>query len=159
MRGIYGDEAAAAWRRLKPKIVTVTQGWSEAYGLFLKGEADMVLSYTTSPAYHLSIEKSGNYHAVLFPEGHYLQVEVAGMTKTTDTPDLAHSFLEFMLSEPFQSAIPEGNWMYPARMADAALPDSFSALGKPEKSFYAEPAVVAANRRAWVDEWLAAMSE
>ena len=26
-------------------------------GLFLKGEADMVLSYTTSPAYHTAIEK------------------------------------------------------------------------------------------------------
>ena len=35
----------------------MTQGWSEAYGLFLKGEADMVLSYTTSPAYHIAVEK------------------------------------------------------------------------------------------------------
>jgi ABC-type thiamine transport system substrate-binding protein len=32
-----------------PKTVTVTKGWSEAYGMFLDGEADMVLSYTTSP--------------------------------------------------------------------------------------------------------------
>ena len=53
---IYGDKAADAWRKLAPKIVTVTQGWTEAYGLFLKGEADMVLSYTTSPAYHIGVE-------------------------------------------------------------------------------------------------------
>ena len=37
--------------------MTVTKGWSEAYGLFLEGEADMVLSYTTSPAYHLIAEE------------------------------------------------------------------------------------------------------
>ena len=53
MREVYGDKAADAWRKLAPKVVTVTQGWSEAYDLFLKGEADMVLSYTTSPAYHI----------------------------------------------------------------------------------------------------------
>ena len=60
MRGVYGDKAGEAWRKLAPKIVTVTQGWSEAYGLFLKGEADMVLSYTTSPAYHIAVEKDPN---------------------------------------------------------------------------------------------------
>ena len=114
MREVYGDEAGAAWRKLAPKIVTVTEGWSEAYGLFLKGEADMVLSYTTSPAYHIAEENETNYKAAVFPEGHDMQVEVAAMTKTSHDPDLARAFLKFMLSEPFQSAIPEGNWMYPA---------------------------------------------
>ena len=72
MRDVYGDEAGDAWKKLAPKIVTVTQGWSEAYGLFLKGEADMVLSYTTSPAYHIGVEKDQNKKAAIFPEGHYL---------------------------------------------------------------------------------------
>ena len=88
----------------------------EAYGLFLKGEADMVLSYTTSPAYHIAVEHDPNLKAAIFPEGHYLEIEVAGMTKSTKQPELARNFLKFMLSEPFQSAIPEGNWMYPAKM-------------------------------------------
>lgn len=46
---MYGDKAPAAWQQLAKKTVTVTKGWSEAYGLFLKGEGDLVLSYTTSP--------------------------------------------------------------------------------------------------------------
>jgi thiamine transport system substrate-binding protein len=146
-----------AWRKLAPRIVTVTQGWSEAYGLFLKGEADMVLSYTTSPAYHISAEKETKYKAAIFPEGHVLQIEVAGVTESSDDPELARSFLEFMVSEPFQSAIPEGNWMYPAKMA-AALPASFETLGKPAATLMPAPAAIAENRRAWVDEWLAALS-
>ena len=158
MRGIYGDKAGDAWRKLAPKIVTVTQGWSEAYGLFLKGEADMVLSYTTSPAYHIAVEKDETKKAAIFSEGHYLEIEVAGMTNATDDPDLAREFLKFMLTEPFQSAIPEGNWMYPAKLPDGGLPASFQGLGKPGKSLYAEPQEVEQNRRAWVDEWLAAMS-
>ena len=59
-------------------IVTVTPGWSEAYGLFLEGEADMVLSYTTSPAYHLIAEDDATKAAALLEEGHYVQIEVAG---------------------------------------------------------------------------------
>jgi thiamine transport system substrate-binding protein len=158
MREIYGDQAGEAWRKLQPKVVTVTQGWSEAYGLFIEGEADMVLSYTTSPAYHIAEEGERKYKAAIFPEGHYLQVEVAGITAASDQPELARAFLEFMISEPFQSAVPEGNWMYPAVEPEAGLPDSFSGLAKPQKSLLVAPEEVAANRRAWVDEWLAAMS-
>jgi thiamine transport system substrate-binding protein len=158
MREIYGDKAGDAWRKLRPKVVTVTQGWSEAYGLFLEGEADMVLSYTTSPAYHVANEGEAKYRAAIFPEGHYLQVEVAGLTGSSDQPDFGRAFLEFMLSEPFQSAIPEGNWMYPAVEPAKGLPDSFSGLSKPEKSLLTPPEEVERNRRAWIDEWLAAMS-
>jgi thiamine transport system substrate-binding protein len=157
MRGVFGEETDEAWRKLAPKVVTVTQGWSEAYGLFLKGEADMVLSYTTSPAYHIGAEGKNNYKAAIFSEGHQLQVEVAAMTRTSDDPELARSFLTFTLSEAFQSAIPEGNWMYPSVKA-AALPASFQGLPQPEKSTLAPAEDVERNRRAWVDEWLAAMS-
>jgi len=158
MRSVYGDEAGEAWQKLAPKVVTVTQGWSEAYGLFLEGEADMVLSYTTSPAYHIAVESEPKYKAAIFPEGHALQIEVAALTKTSDDPDLARKFLEFMLSEPFQSAIPEGNWMYPAKSPASGLPASFQALATPEKSLLIPPEEVARKRRAWVNEWLAAMS-
>lgn len=158
MREVYGEDAADAWRKLAPKVVTVTQGWSEAYGLFLEGEADMVLSYTTSPAYHIIVEGDATKKAAIFPEGHGMQVEVAGMTDTTDDPELARSFLRFMLSAPFQSAIPEGNWMYPASVPEAGLPDAFEQLPTPEKSLLTSPETVAKNRRAWIDGWLAAMS-
>ncbi len=57
MQKVYGDKAPEAWRALSAKTVTVTKGWSEAYGLFLKGESNLVLSYTTSPAYHIIAEK------------------------------------------------------------------------------------------------------
>lgn len=63
MQKVYGDDAPQAWQKLAKKTVTVTKGWSEAYGLFLKGESDLVLSYTTSPAYHILEEKKDNYAA------------------------------------------------------------------------------------------------
>ncbi len=43
VKAVYGDKAAEAWAKLKRRVLTVTPGWSEAYGLFTKGEAQMVL--------------------------------------------------------------------------------------------------------------------
>jgi thiamine transport system substrate-binding protein len=86
MQKVYGDKTPEAWQKLAAKTVTVTKGWSEAYGLFLKGEGDLVLSYTTSPAYHIIEEKKENYAAADFAEGHYLQVEVAARTAASKQP-------------------------------------------------------------------------
>ena len=69
VKAVYGDQAAEAWAKLKRRVLTVTPGWSEAYGLFTKGEAQMVLSYTTSPAYHIIAEGTERYQAASFAEG------------------------------------------------------------------------------------------
>ena len=154
----YGDEAPAIWDGLADNIVTVTKGWSEAYGLFLEGEADMVLSYTTSPAYHLIAEEDDSKAAAAFDEGHYMQVEVAAKLAGTDQPDLADRFLAFMLSDTFQSIIPTTNWMYPAVQPEGGLPDGFETLITPEKSLLLSPEEAAAARDAALNEWLTALS-
>lgn len=155
---LYGDEAAAMWQRLHPHIVTVTRGWSEAYGLFLKGEADMVLSYTTSPAYHRIMEKTDQYEAAVFEEGNYLQVEVAAKLVHASEPALADQFLAFMLGSEFQAAIPIGNWMYPVAPAEA-LPEGFDPPLQADRALTLDPQTVATGRKAWIEEWLAAFAE
>src|SRR5471032_45861 len=130
MQKVYGDKAPEAWAKLAKKTVTVSKGWSEAYGLFLKGEAPLVLSYTTSPAYHIIEEKKTQYAAAEFPEGQYLQVEVAGVTAHAPHPELAHKFLEFMVSAKFQDVIPETNWMFPVTPVTGGLPSAFPSLPK-----------------------------
>lgn len=156
MKSVYGDNASDAWQKLAKKTVTVTKGWSEAYGLFLKGEGDMVLSYTTSPAYHLIEEKKDQYAAANFSEGHYLQVEVAGQLKSSKQPALAAQFMQFMLEKPFQETIPTGNWMYPAMKT--ALPAGFDTLPVPQKTLTFSPQDVAQKRSQWISEWQRAVS-
>jgi thiamine transport system substrate-binding protein len=159
MREVHGDKTSEAWTKLKPRIVTFTKGWSEAYGLFLKGEADMVLSYVTSPAYHIAIEKKDHYKAAPFAEGHYLHVEAAAMIKTTSQRELARRFLTFMMSERFQSLIPEGNWMFPVREPAGGLPASFKTLHRPEKTLLTKPETVRDQRRLFIDAWLNATAK
>lgn len=154
----YGDEAADVWAELADNIVTVTKGWSEAYGLFLEGEADMVLSYTTSPAYHLIAENDTTKTAARFDEGHYMQIEVAGKLATTDQPALADAFLAFMISDAFQSVIPTTNWMYPAVTPQAGLPDGFATLVQPDKALLVPADEAEAVRDAALAEWLDVLS-
>jgi thiamine transport system substrate-binding protein len=158
VKAAHGDGAAAVWEALADNIVTVTPGWSEAYGLFLEGEADMVLSYTTSPAYHLIAESDDTKAAALFDEGHYLQVEVAGKLAATDQPELADRFLAFMGSEAFQSVIPTTNWMYPAVTPAAGLPEGFDRF-RPAKSLLMSPDEAEAARDAALAEWQAALAK
>lgn len=132
MKSVFGDDSQAAWEALAPKIVTVTKGWSEAYGMFTEGEADMVLSYTTSPAYHIIAEDDLTKKAAIFDEGHYVMVETAGQIAGTDQPELAQAFLDFILTEAFQSIIPEGNWSLPAKLDASKLPEGFAMLDMPE---------------------------
>ncbi len=159
VRAVYGDDAPEAWKKLARKTVTTTKGWSEAYGLFLEGEAPLVLSYTTSPAYHMIAEDVTRYQAANFAEGHYMQVEVAAMTKSSDDPELARRFLSFMLSPGFQDNIPTAQWMYPAIDLPGGLPAAYDKLVDPSRPLLIPPQDVAAQRKAWVDEWLQAVSQ
>jgi thiamine transport system substrate-binding protein len=154
----YGDRAPEIWAALADNIVTVTPGWSEAYGLFLEGEADMVLSYTTSPAYHLIIEGDDTKAAALFAEGHYLQVEVAGKLAATDQPVLADRFLAFIGTEAFQSLIPTTNWMYPAVTPASGLPEGFETLILPATSLLLSADDAARLRPGALDAWRAALA-
>ncbi|WP_167015183.1 thiamine ABC transporter substrate binding subunit [Candidatus Pantoea multigeneris] len=156
MQKVYGDQAPAAWQKLAQKTVTVTKGWSEAYGLFLKGEADLVLSYTTSPAYHIIEEKKQNYAAAPFSEGHYVQVEVAAQLKNSQQPQLAQQFMQFIVSPAFQNTIPQGNWMYPVIKTD--LPAGFQGLVQPATTLSYSAEQVAEHRAGWVNAWQAAVS-
>lgn len=159
VKALYNDQAGAAWKRLAPKILTVTKGWSEAYGMFLEGEADMVLSYTTSPAYHRIAENETKYRAAAFEEGHGMQVEVAGMLKNAPNPDLARQFLGFILTPAFQSLIPTGNWMYPVAFPEEGLPDAFNTLVRPSRALSINAQGVTDNRLDWIDEFNQALSQ
>lgn len=157
MKSVFGDEAADAWQTLQQDVVTVTPGWSEAYALFQEGESDLVLSYTTSPAYHITAEDTDRYQAAIFEEGHYAQIEVAAALKSSDQLELARDFLDYLISKPSQDVLPGTNWMWPV-LESADAPASFAQMVKPETLWF-DSATVADNRRAWLREWRNAASQ
>ncbi|WP_138987597.1 thiamine ABC transporter substrate binding subunit [Neptunomonas concharum] len=153
VKAVYGDEAPSAWKQLASHTVTVTKGWWEAYSMFLKGDADYVLSYNTSPAYHQVAEQKNQYKAARFSEGHIVQTEVAAISAYAQNPALAQQFLTFLISPKAQSIIPVTNWMLPV-IDDVTLPEAFDSLIKPKTiGFTAEQ--IAKQRQQWIREWRA----
>jgi len=159
LKTVDGDRAGEAWKSIAPKILTVSKSWDEAYGLFTKGEAPLVLSYTTSEAYHRMEDKTDRYKALIFPEGNYMQIEVAGMLATSQHQDLARKFLQFLVSPDFQKQIPTTNWMLPVIDIGADLPPVFGQIPQPTKALMLPSTEVAAHRAAWVKEWLEAVGQ
>ena len=153
---LYGSKWGEFWKGFSGQLIAVVPSWSGAYGIFLKKEADFVLSYTTSPAYH--IEKEGNHKikALEFSEGHYRQVEGVGILKHSKHKEEAYVLLNLLLSREVQSSIPTTNWMYPVR--SGPLPPSFNSLLKVKKTISMDPGEIEKSRPLWLRQWTSLMA-
>ncbi len=150
---IFNVESNTFWRQLADNVITVTPGWSEAYGLFIEGEVDGVLSYTTSPAYHIVAENDDTKVAAIFDEGHLMQIEVGAILRNSEKKELASSFLEFMTSSEAQSIIPTTNWMYPAKQPDIKLPEAFNKGLNEIKPIYLDSKAASSLKGAAIEVW------
>ena len=152
MKALYGDSAQNKWSQLNKKIISVTKGWTDAYyNFFMAGEADMVLSYSTSPAAHIMFEENYDISASTFKEGNYISVEFAGILNSSKNKQMANQFLDFMISDDFQKVIPGTNIMYP--VTDVEMPEAFNKLEIP-KLLQLDPKDINDNKAAWINEWL-----
>ena len=152
MKALYGDSTQNKWSQLNKKIIAVTKGWTDAYyNFFMAGEADIVLSYSTSPAAHIMFEENYDISASTFKEGNYISVEFAGILNSSRNKQMANKFLDFMITDDFQKVIPGTNIMYP--VTNVEMPEAFNKLEIP-KLLQLDPKDINDNKDAWINEWL-----
>ena len=113
----FGDDWQGYWADLLDGGARVASGWSDAYysdfsGADGDGPYPLVLSYSSSPA----AAPGTDY----LPDTCVRQVEYAGVVEGAANPEGAQAFIDFMLSDAFQSSIPENMYMYP--VTDQELP-------------------------------------
>jgi thiamine transport system substrate-binding protein len=135
--------ASVFFEKLPPQWVTLAAGWDQAYGLFLKQEAPLVWSYTTSQAFHRAHgDREDRYRALIPDEGAPIQIEgafiVAGNHQTDASRELSRKLLEYLMSPSAQAKIPTTQWMWPAR-ENTPLPDSFRRLPIPKREIRLTP--------------------
>ncbi len=128
-----GDKWLDWWKTMSQNALTTASGWSSGYGLFTEGEAPLVISYTTSPVYHVMWEDTTRYQALLFSDGHEITIEAAGIVKGTKHRAEAEAFIDFLLSDA-QVDLANANSMYPAN-TDIELPAAYDYAPVPEKMF------------------------
>jgi thiamine transport system substrate-binding protein len=150
MMTCQGSAVVTAWQQLARKTVTVTKDWSDAYGLFLRGEADFVLGYNTSLAYHQHQQPQHPYRAAQFAEGHPIQVEAAATVASSRHAALADQFVQFMVTPTVQTLLPTLYWVYP--VIELPMPPEFLQLERPSVTLRLSEAT-ALQRRQWIQIW------
>ena len=116
-----------------------------------------MLSYTTSPAYHMIAEGDLTKNAI-FPDGHYLMAGLAAKLRATDNPELAGAFLAFILTNSFQNLILDGNYSLPAALQVSEWPKAFQELLSLDKVLFYSEKKAAALRGVSIEEWRRALT-
>ncbi len=143
----YGEKYLEYWKRLLPNILSIQPGWSAAYKLFTKGEAPMVVSFSTDSIFE------AKYKVLLLNNQAYRTIYGMGLVKGTDNPRLGREFLNFVLSVEVQEKIPNNEFVFPAN-PNALLPVKFTQLAVvPPKPIILPLEFVAENDDRWLDEW------
>jgi thiamine transport system substrate-binding protein len=161
----FGEDEAtgwrAFWRDLRENGVTVAAGWEEAYyasfsGGSGEGDLPIVVSYATSPVAEVLAggdPETADPPTAAVDAGCFRQVEMAGILRGTDEPELAAALIDHLLAPETQAELPLAMYVYPAR-ADVAVPEVFERHAlRPTAPLSLDPAVIDANRETWIDEW------
>jgi len=145
------------WRDLQENDVRVLDSWGDAYGAYSNDEAPMVVSYSTDQVYANRSDQNMDRHQIRFLNDQgYANPEGMAQFANTDSPDLAQSFMSFMLRPEVQAQIAARNVAFPA-VTNAAFGDEHS-----EYEQYAQvpPEAVSftydelkGNVQGWIDEW------
>lgn len=146
------DQVVEAWKQLAKHTVTVGKGWSDTYGAFLRGEADLVLSYNTSPLYHQLFENKDNYSATTFAEGAIQQVELAAKVAHRHNP-CADQFLQFLLIPTSQQILAKTNIMLPVTQDE--VEPHFDALKQQmrQMKWIDTTKITSEQLKQWVNTW------
>lgn len=153
----YGEDGWQGWwRDLLEGGAKVDASWSDAYAVDFsggegKGEFPIVLSYSSSPAFAPETE--------VLEDSCTPQVEYAGVLAGAKNPEGAQAFVEFMLTEDVQAAIPDTMYMYPVDDA-VALPAEWEQNAPlVEDPITPDPAAFDARREELLKEWTALAEE
>jgi thiamine transport system substrate-binding protein len=153
----YGEDGwQDYWTQLMANGTKLTQGWSDAYEVDFTqggggGDRPIVLSYDSSPAF--TTDGNGGTTTSALLDTCFRQVEYAGVLAGADNPDGAQALVDFMLSRPFQDALPEAMYVFPVD-AGATLPSDWAKFAKqPDHALTVDPADIAEHRDEWLREW------
>ena len=142
------------WQELMPNVLTITQGWSQAFQLFTDGEAPMMVSFSTDHAFDVIVNDSDQLRVLTLDDQAYRTIFGMGVVRGTDQPQLARQFLNVMLSPDVQSQLSETEWMIPASDNARVRNVWWQNVVVPEEPVLLPSERVTENLDNWVDRWV-----
>lgn len=142
------------WQELMPNVLTITQGWSQAFQLFTDGEAPMMVSFSTDHAFDVIVNDSDKLRVLTLDNQAYRTIFGMGVVRGTDQPELARQFLNVVLSPEVQAQLSETEWMIPANQNARVRNVWWQNVVVPEDPILLPSERVTENLDAWVDRWV-----
>ncbi|MGA8664408.1 MAG: hypothetical protein WB809_05000 [Thermoplasmata archaeon] len=152
------------WSSVLPEIPPPAPDWGTAFGEFTSPphNPDLVVSYTTDPAYAAANGAAGQYNSTGAwwngTEYGWRTIYGVGIVRGTHHLALDEQFENWLLGGTVQNLVPENEWEYPAN-GTVVLPSVFAAAPNPSTIVALNndttPATVAADLPGWIDTWLA----
>lgn len=148
------------WTELVENDVLILDGWSEVYyGAFTVagGDRPLVVSYASSPPAEVlfasePVEEAPT-GAIVADDMCFRQIEFVGILDGTEETEAAQTFVDFVLSEPFQQDLPLQMFVYPV-VEDIELPEIFAEYTViPDEPVVFDTERLEENREAWLREW------
>lgn len=151
------------WAQLRDNDVLVVESWDNAYysefsgGASSGGARPIVVSYASSPAAEVyfseePLEQSPTA-AIVAPGTCFRQIEFVGILRNGENQALAQAFVDFVLSDTFQSDIPLHMFVFPVNET-VELPEVFAEHAvRAEEPAMMPVDLIEENREAWVDAW------
>lgn len=153
---IFGEDGFLEyWKNLKSNILTITPGWDESFSMLETGEAEIMVSYATDGAYSYHEYGSLKYLPVVMEEGAFVQIEYVAIVNGSKNIELAKKFVEFVLSEEFQSQVPLNQWMYP--VIDIKLPEAYKYAPQIDKVLLFDYSIFDQKGKEWLEKWAQVM--
>jgi thiamine transport system substrate-binding protein len=159
--GYYGESNYLSyWEELVANEMLVVNDWETAYYSEFSvhgGTRPIVLSYGSSPPaeVHFAEEPPDEPPTGVVHENSscFRQIEFVGVLAGTSKPDLASSWVDFMLSPAFQEDMPLNMFVFPVN-PNAELPEVFAEhLVIPDQTAEVDPNIIDAQREAWIQAW------
>lgn len=146
-------EVIEFWKSLRNNEVKIAASWEDAYFVdFTRygGKYPIVLSYASSPA--AEVKEDGTAGSAALLNDCFRQTEFAGLLANAKNPAGADALVDFLLSDSFQSSLPEAMYVYPVNKS-VPLPETWSKFAKQANSIIGENLDIAANREQWLASW------
>jgi thiamine transport system substrate-binding protein len=152
-----GDGWQDYWKKLMDNGTKITSGWTDAYEVDFtagggNGSRPVVTSYSSSPPFTIPKGQTRPTTSALL-DTCFRQVEYAGVLKGSDNPTGMKKFIDFMLGQDFQKALPDNMYVYPVDTSVALPADWAKYAAVSPHPFQVDPARVTENRTEWLREW------
>jgi len=160
------------WKAMSDNGAIFTTGWTEAYELHYtggygqwveghRGDASITVSYCHSPGVEAYFGgNSTDSTSIVLPRSTFHQVEYAAITNGATHPDLAKSFIEYILEPEVNLLMPELNYMASV-LPEGSWPESNGYgyhVDEPLQNANISIERIDQEMESWLTQWIVATS-